>query len=108
MSTSGTSFNITIGCLSGCPTKSVYKIKHNMYNLNKTIHYFKIIPESKDYMLKEPFCVHEAFDLQLLMSHLQMLHWLIVDQKQQVSWIDDCSIGGKTSGIVHCFETYSL
>lgn len=59
-------------------------------------------------MLKEPFCEHEAFDLRQLMSHLQMPRWSIVDRKQQASWIDGCSIGGKTSGIVHCFVTCSL
>lgn len=41
MSTSGTSFSITIGCLSGCPTKSVCKNKVKHVDLNLTIYYIK-------------------------------------------------------------------
>lgn len=74
MSTNGTSLRITIGCLSGCPTKSDYRNKKLCKIIKLKIEVFKEIPESKDCMLKEPFCERGAFDLRQLMSHLQMLH----------------------------------
>lgn len=59
-------------------------------------------------MLKGPFCERGAFGLRRLMLRLQMPRLLTADRKRRASWIDGCSIGGKTSGIVHCAETCSL